>query len=159
MRDFGFMCCAVIAVAVTFALGVRYGEKTAEKSILTDAPVKADTLVVRDTIIETKPVYVVKTRTETITDTLYLKGDTVRVEVEMPVSYERASYADAEVWYHGYKAGIDSLRVYPETKVITKNRNRAPSKWSFGISGGLGAGKGGLTPYIGIGLTYDLVRF
>lgn len=162
MKEGILIWLGIIALACSYGLGAKVGAQKAEKSLLTDFPTKTDTLLVRDTIVEREPVYLTRTRTETVTDTLYLKGDTVKVEVEVPVSHERAEYPEADVWYHGYRAGIDSLRVYPVTRVITNtvtvDRYRDPSKWSFGISGGYGIGKGGLTPYIGVGLTYDLVR-
>ena len=34
-----------------------------------------------------------------------------------------------------------------------------PKKWSIGIQTGYGIGKNGLGPYIGIGLSYNLIRF
>lgn len=124
---------------------------------------KTETVLVRDTVTLEKPLYVEKVRTVTVVDTLLqVVHDTVKVPVavEIPIDYSKAEYRDAEIWYHGYRAAIDSVRLYPKTYVVTKevDKSKNLSRWSLGISGGYGVGKSGLTPYIGVGVTYDLVR-
>lgn len=146
----------LLALALSFLLGLRAGRKTAGNAGISALPAQADTLIIRDTIVVKRPVYVTKTRIERVTDTLYIKGDTVRVAVEVPISHERADYESASVWYHGYRAGIDSLAVYPETRVIT--RTVAP-KWSVGLTAGYGASKDGLSPFVGVGVSYAIFSF
>lgn len=146
----------LLALALSFLLGLRAGRKTAVNAGISALPAQADTLIVRDTIVEKRPVYVTRTRIERVTDTLYIKGDTVRVEVEVPVSHERADYGNVAVWYHGYRAGIDSLAVFPETKVITRT---VTPKWSVGLTAGFGASKDGLSPFVGIGVNWAIFTF
>ena len=82
---------------------------------------KTDTLTVRDTIKEIRPVYVEKTRTDTM---LVAVTDTVTVSdtVYMVLGREQRHYrgGDYEAWVSGYRPALDSIYVYPETRYITK---------------------------------------
>jgi len=125
--------------------------------------VQIDTLVIRDTLVYTKTdikyVHIFHTTTDTVV--LYdLQHDTVRVEV--PIEHRREHYEDADVWYHGYRAGIDSLAVYPKTVVVTvkEREKRRPTKVGIGFQAGWGASRlGGPEPYVGVGISYNLIRF
>lgn len=113
-----------------------------------------------DTIVEKVPVYVEVVRTDSVlvmlTDTLYQP-----VLVNVPIEHKRETFEDGEVYYHGYMAGVDSLRAFRHTQIVTAEitRTEKTSRWGIGLTAGYGAGKGGLTPYVGIGLNYRLVSF
>lgn len=125
--------------------------------------VQIDTLVIRDTVTYTKTdikyVHIFHTTTDTVV--LYdLQHDTVRVEV--PIEHKREHYEDADVWYHGYRAGIDSLAVYPKTVVVTvkEREKRRPKPWGIGVQAGYGiTAEGGPGPTISVGVSYNLIRF
>lgn len=57
-----------------------------------------------------------------------------------------------------YGPSLDSISVYRKTVTVyqTKTVYREPSPWGIGIQAGYGASKDGLTPYIGVGITYTL---
>lgn len=156
-----------LSMLALFLLGVRLGKR----QLPADVVIQRDTLVIRDTT--TLITYVDRVVYRTRIDTVWLdkignsdfpQADSANKDsslVQVPIDYIHEKYTDAEVWYHGFLAGIDSLQVYPETKYITNTvtlRER-PSRWAISVQGGYGIGKGGLTPYIGIGLSYDLLRF
>ena len=150
----------VAAMALLFLLGIQFGKR----QLPADVVIQRDTLVIRDTttLITYVDRIVYRTRIDTVELPVpdpYTVHDTVTVQV--PIEYIHERYSDAEVWYHGFLAGIDSLQVYPETKYITNTvtlRER-PSRWAISVQGGYGVGKTGLTPYVGVGISYDLVRF
>lgn len=51
--------------------------------------------------------------------------------------------------------GLDSLHFnWLDYQPIIK-----PKRWNFGVTAGYGISKTGLTPYVGIGITYTLFRF
>lgn len=86
-----------------------------------DKPIKPDTTIINkiDTIVVTKakPIYI--HHTSTITDTLKLSGDTVKVAVDVPISsimYKDSSY---EAHISGYKAKLDSIKVYTKNRTVT----------------------------------------
>lgn len=148
---------------IAFLLGLFLGRKEYREQQHPDTVTTSDTTWIRDTIYLDKPVTV--TKLKTVHDTTYLTSvvnSTDTVLVEVPIDYSHAKYSDAEVYYHGYKAGIDSVAVFPKTVYIentTYVHDKKPSRWSLGASAGYGITKSGLSPYIGIGIQYDLLRF
>lgn len=127
---------------------------------------KTDTLTIRDTVVERQPVFVTLTKTDTL---LIAVRDTVRVRDTsyVIVSREQKHYRsdNYEAWISGYRPALDSIRVFPETKYITTETiSVAPRKrWGIGIQVGYGIslpdGRPQLAPYIGVGISYDLIRF
>ena len=87
----------------------------------TEAVTKTDTLTVRDTIREIRPVYVEKTMTDTmlvaVRDTIRLR-DTLFVAIDREQRHYRGD--DYEAWVSGCRPALDSIRVFPERLYITK---------------------------------------
>lgn len=125
---------------------------------------KVDTLVVRDTIMRDRPVFVDRylTRIEQVPlpvhDTTVVR-DSVLVDIPIETRvYEEDSVYRAVV--SGWKPSLDTLLVYNTTREVTKFVPvRDPRRWGVGLTAGYGVGKGGLTPYVGVGITYNLVNF
>lgn len=126
-----------------------------------------DTLVVRDTVRERYPVYAERTVTDTM---LVAFTDTVRISdtVYVRLPREQKRYADTNyvAWVSGYRPSLDSIEVYPVTRYVTKTVTKmedSRKRWGIGIQAGYGIGlTGGKVtgvPYIGIGISYDLIRF
>jgi hypothetical protein len=70
---------------------------------------------------------------------------------------------DFTAWISGYEPKLDSIEVYPEVKIITKEipyEVRVTKRWSIGpqIVLGVCATDNGIkpVPYIGIGVSYSL---
>ena len=169
--------CIALAMVALFLLGVRLGKRQLPADVVN----QRDTVTLYDTLTltEYKDSIVYRTRIDTvwlekIGNTDFSPADSAsflqnqgsdsenqQIPVQVPIDYIHERYTDAEVWYHGFRAGIDSLQVFPETKYITNTvtlRER-PSRWAISVQGGYGVGKTGLTPYVGVGISYDLVRF
>lgn len=125
-----------------------------------------DTLVIRDTVRERYPVYVERTVTDTM---LVALTDTVRVSdtVYVRLPREQRMYRDTNyaAWVSGYRPRLDSIEVYPVTRYVTKEiiLPTPVKRWGIGIQAGYGVGLNGGkvvgVPYIGIGISYDLIRF
>lgn len=129
--------------------------------------VELDTLVIRDTVRERYPVYVERTVTDTM---LVALTDTVRVSdtVYVRLPREQKRYADTNftAWVSGFRPSLDSIEVYPVTRYVTKTVTKmddSRKRWGIGLQAGYGIGlTGGKVtgaPYIGIGISYDLIRF
>lgn len=146
-----------ILIAGSFYAGIRY-----EKSRETE--VQSDTIVVVriDTIKVEKPVYI----TERLTDTLFLPiTDTIRVNDTLYLTvprtqrkYEKDSLYRA--WVSGYKPQLDSIYVFPKvtTVTVTEITRIPPRRWGVGVIGGYGVGKSGLSPFVGVGVYYNMIR-
>lgn len=155
----------IMAVFVAFAAIALFvaGYITGDRMSRPDVETRTDTLVVVDTVTIREPEYVERTvvRTELVAvhDTVRLR-DTLFVEV--PVESRHYSDSLYDAWVSGCMASLDSIRVYPVTRYVTTERTvKVPERkrWGIGVQAGYGVGKGGLTPYIGVGISYDLIRF
>lgn len=128
---------------------------------------KTDTLFIRDTIIELKPVAATVRKLDTIMipvrDTVIIRDTTF-----MLIDREQKHYSseDYEAWVSGYRPALDSIRVFPETKYITAEKIisvNSRKRWGLGLQAGYGVGLQGRkpigTPYIGIGISYNLLQW
>ncbi len=130
-----------------------------------------DTLIVTrvDTIRIEKPEYHKIIMRDTI---LLAVADTIRINdttfVQLPI--ESKVYSDSlyTAQISGYKAELDWIEVYPITRTVTVNNtltNTAykKSRWGIGIQAGYGAtlynGNVKLSPYIGVGVSCNFIRW
>jgi hypothetical protein len=134
--------------------------------------IKRDTIIVTDTIPQyfPQPVEVEKVRTEYKwltriqhvgkTDTLLMR-DSVLVEVPIESKHYHANEYDA--WVSGYEPSLDSIKVYQRTEyiteTITKTTRRKP--WGIGFHAGYGYDFRTKTaaPFVGVGISYDIISF
>lgn len=158
----------LVAFILIWTLAVFYaGRNWAIRRDTTGDTERVDTLVVRDTIVQEKPVY----RTISQVRTEYVPVcDTIRIQdtLFVPVPIETKVYEDslyrAEV--SGYLASLDRLEIYQQERIITQTipvQVRERKRWGIGVQAGYGVsipnGKPVLSPYIGIGVSYDLIRW
>lgn len=125
-------------------------------------PVPKDSVVVRY-VTEVLPIVSDTCNIDTINipENGNIDGDFIRdsVKVAIPISskvYEDSIYT---AYVSGYRASLDSIFVYPRREVITITEKMKPKRWGIGIHAGYGIGKDGLSPYIGIGLSYNFFGF
>lgn len=140
-------------LALVFLFGYNRGRNAANKPITE----RVDTLIIRDTIrpeakIITRRVVDSIPYPVAVHDTIYLPRTQIITGGE-----------DFTAWISGYEPKLDSIEVYPEVKIITKEipyEVRVTKRWSIGPQIGLGvcATDNGIkpAPYIGIGVSYSL---
>lgn len=146
----------IFAAALAFSLGWY-----ARSSSGQDNAAGADT--VKSTI----------TRTEYKRDTLMIPypmpyitqftGDSIKVGNQF-VPKEQKIYNDSNytAWISGVRPELDSIAVYPETVYVindvyhTITRYKPLKRWGVGITAGYGIGRNGLSPYIGVGISYRI---
>lgn len=125
-----------------------------------------DTLIIVDTVTERYPEPVKETVTDTmlvaVRDTVMLR-DTAYIVLGMTQRYYKGP--DYEAWVSGYRPRLDSLRVFPSTVYINSSTvSREPvRRWGLGIQAGYGIGFSNgqvkAFPYIGVGISYNFIRF
>ena len=151
-KDRLFAALLVFASAALLALGIWLGRLTSRPQPPIEPQV--DTLYLHDTIRVAKPVYLTRTVIDTMRILVPVR-DTDSIFVQLP--REQLEWRDTlcTVWVSGFQPQVDSVEHYTTTKIITKTVSvpRDP-RWAVGISAGYGAGKDGLTPYLGVGVTY-----
>lgn len=152
-----------IGVAVAILILFLFDRKIPRNSPQEPQSVRADTLFIRDTIKVTEPVYVTRRMVDSVlvpvTDTIRLR-DTLYVFLER----EQIRWEDSlsVVYASGVRPEIDSVIHYAERMVIVKEIpvvRVKKTRWGVGIQAGAGATKDGLTPYVGVGVSYNILSW
>ena len=128
--------------------------------------VKTDTLTLRDTIREPFPLLVDVRITEDAIEApladIVIREDSL---VVLPVEVKTYEGEDYKAQVSGYKPKLDWIEVFPEVKYITKETvpRSAPKHWGLGIQTGIGVGVAGGRlqgiPYIGFGISYNIIQW
>lgn len=113
-------------------------------------PVPVDSYITRYEVVKLPAVR------DTITDSLIYKDTLIHDSVNVVVPITQKKYEDSTytAYVSGYNPRLDSISIYRKT--IYQTITEKPSRWGVGITGGYGYGKGGLTPFVGVGIYYNL---
>lgn len=158
-----FLVNALLILACVFLFGFLIGLKHPQKSPVEPIKMKVDTLVIHDTTMSYKPIYVDMVKLDSVLvpvlDTMMIH-DTTFIYLER----EKVTWRDSlcEVYASGIMVSVDSVRHFQEHKYITIETQvpvKVKSHWGLGINAGYGVGKGGLTPYVGVGISYNLLSW
>lgn len=158
---------AAVIVAV-FCLGYRMGLSKGRNSPILPDKSRVDTLYIRDTITQIKPISVRFRAIDTIRVAI---RDTIRerdtLYLEMPL--EQVVWRDslAEVYASGIMPSVDSVRHYrtAEIRTITLPPVEVTrrTRWGIGVQAGYGvtlsSGQIKAAPYIGVGVSYNLLAW
>ena len=150
-------------ILLMFSIGILMGQKHRQKTPLEPTKIKLDTLIVRDTIMQYKPIFVDKIKVDSV---LIPVKDTIviRDSVYIYMDREKITWRDSlcEVYASGIMASVDSVRHFQEYKYITIETQvpiKVKNHWGLGVNAGYGFGEGGLTPYIGVGISYNILSW
>ena len=157
-------CFSVLLILATFfMLGFIIGQKHPQKLPVEPIKVKVDTLVIHDTTMSYRPIYVDRVKLDSV---LVPVVDSVKIHDTTFVYLERekVTWRDSlcEVYVSGIMASVDSVRHFQEYKYITIEKQvpvKVKSHWGLGVNAGYGVGKGGLTPYVGVGISYNILSW
>ena len=158
---------AGVGIAVAVLIGFLIGQQHPQKSPVEPIKEKVDTLLIFDTITLTKPVFVEKIQLDSVympvTDTLW-KHDTLYVYLER----EQIQWQDSlcRVYASGINPQVDSVTHFVQETIITREISvpvKVKSRWGLGIQVGYGAGINGkqvyMTPYVGVGISYNILSW
>ena len=147
-KKFLFLICMALMATLGFIGGRR-------SSIMPPVE-KSDTIIIRDTFIDYRPapLSVTPLRVETVrlplsglafarfADDITSLGDTVflqirdTVEVEVPIVFSRYRGDNYDIGVSGFRTELEYVKVYPETKIITKGYAMETKRWGFGVAVG-----------------------
>ena len=158
---------AGVGIAVAVLIGFLIGQKHPQKSPVEPIKEKVDTLLIFDTITLSKPVFVEKIKLDSVlipvTDTLWLH-DTLYVYLER----EQIQWQDSlcRVYASGINPQVDSVTHFVRETIVNREISvpvKVKSRWGLGIQVGYGAGINGkqvyLTPYVGVGISYNILSW
>lgn len=159
LEKFLIAFCAICLVL----LGVAIGQVRCKGGSVRPPEIKVDTLLICDTIKVTETISVKERVVDSImvavTDTI-VRNDTTFVY--LPRQQRQYQSPQFHAWVSGYDPKLDSIKLYQTTRTINKEIpviQKQKPRFSLGITGGYGAGKDGLTPFVGVGLTYNLLSW
>lgn len=151
---------AIIAVAA-FILGAACGGlRSCEGRDVAPREIKVLTRI--DTVTVARPVPTVITLTDTIIERVAVEdvsGDSASVSLPRTQSvYEDRHYT---AYVSGYKASLDSLRLYcpVTTSYVAAPAARKQPRFSIGLQAGYGITPRGFQPYMGVGVSVNLASF
>lgn len=158
----GIVALLCIPIYVSFRIGQWDGKRSAWS--------EADTVILDhyDTEFVPKPVYFTKTITDTMWLPLPAPGDTTESVNSIPLEREQLHYKDSsyEAWVSGYKPSLDSISIFTHSQTIFVDHVpdiRKKTHWGIGIQAGYGASVYNkevvMTPYIGIGISYNILSW
>ena len=149
----------VVAILIGFLVGRRCPRNAPGE---TPTP-KVDTLFIRDTFKVTEPKYITKRVVDSIP---YPVTDTIRVMDTLYVILERqqVTWEDslARVYASGVNPHVDSVIHFTQDLIITKEIpviQVKKTRWGIGIQAGATADKNGVIPYVGVGVSYNLLSW
>ena len=155
---------SAILAALFLLSGYFLGRRTAHAPE-PELVIQTDTLRIRDTLLVEKPVpvevRVVDTMLVAVADTISI-SDTVYLHLPREIKRYEDSLFRAQV--SGYRPALDWIEVYPQREVVTRSIFvDSRKRWGIGLQAGYGAYAAGgqvrLAPYLGVGISYNLIRF
>lgn len=158
------LAIATLLAVLLLLSGYFLGRRTAHAPE-PELVIQTDTLRIRDTLLVEKPVpvevRVVDTMLVAVTDTVHL-NDTVYLTLPRETKLYGDSTYTAQV--SGYRPELDWIEIYPQSEVVTRNISvESRKRWGIGLQAGYGAYAAGgqvkLAPYVGVGISYDILRW
>lgn len=178
-------CFSILLILANFLMvGFIIGRKHPQKSPVEPIKKKVDTLFVPDSNIFTEPkkepspdvlikeipvpVYVADS---SAIDSLLNKCarlERVNDSLQLVLLRVQRHYSDStfDAWVSGIDPRLDSIKTYQTNMIITKEIpviQVKKTRWGLGIQAGFGAGLAGThvyyTPYVGVGLSYNILSW
>lgn len=158
----------VIAIVLAAAVGYWYGVHKTVTGPLSEPRILIVQDIVRDTVRDTVPVP---------RDSIVVRWKTVKVpvvdsvgkttpdsaRVALPVTQKEYGDSGYRAWVSGVDPSLDSIHVYRKTVTVTQTvRIPVPSqekRWGLGVQVGAVVKDGKIAPYVGIGVSYNLLNF
>lgn len=153
----------LLSIVAALLIGLLIGMKHPLKKPIEPIKTKVDTMFLHDTITLSKPVYVEKVKLDSV---LVPVIDTLRIQDTMYVYLEREQiqWQDSlcRVYASGVMPQIDSVQHYVCDRIVTietKVPVKVKTHWGLGVQAGMGVGKCGFTPYVGVGVSYNILSW
>lgn len=147
------------AVLIAFLLGQRCPRNDQGEPLTP----KVDTLVIRDTIMVKEPKYITRRVVDSIP---YPVNDTIRLRdtLFLFLAREQVTWEDSlsRVYASGIDPQVDSVIHFTQDQIIIKEIpviKVKKTRWGIGIQAGATADKNGVIPYVGVGVSYNILSW
>lgn len=163
-------------IAVGLAVGFLMGRCVSSRVVSAGPEVVRDTVVLRETVFRENPLpkrttaagFVEVPRYLFLTDTVVatvVETDTLIEVVYLPreQQYYEEEGGDLRIWISGYQPRLDRYELDRATAVITERVKQPPRRWGIGVVAGYGASLGeqkvSASPFVGVGVSYNLLAW
>jgi hypothetical protein len=126
---------------------------------------KVDTLTVFDTICVEKPVFYEKRVVDTMVVTV-TEWEVVHDTAFVTLPREEVEYRDTSyrAVVSGFLPRLEELEIYQKERVVTIQTEKVVTvperkRWGAGVQAGYGITPAGFQPYLGVGVSFTLVRW
>lgn len=147
------------------------------------AVIKSDTITLHDTVTELLPMVrdsiVIRREvarlkvvvpqannvsSDTINNIANIEGSSIQakrdsVSVEVPIVQKMYEGKGYKAYISGYHASLDSIKLYRDTKIITNTIMPKTKRWGVSLQAGYGYNGREFKSYIGIGVSYNILRW
>lgn len=152
-----------IGIAAAVIIGFLAGHRCSRNGPGTIIEHQVDTLLVRDTIKVTEPVSVTKWVVDSV---LVPVHDTTRVRDTLYLLLEREQViwddSLSVVYASGINPQVDSV-VHRTLQMIVTEKipvvQVKKTRWGVGVQAGVSANKDGILPYVGVGVSYNILSW
>ncbi len=157
------MASVCVVRCVTSGIGKMEQRDTVRITVIRHDTVRLAPVSPRDSVIVRYVRVRVPADPIVLHDTVCLvSGDSA--EVEIPIAQKRYDDSLYTAWVSGYMPRLDSISIYRthEITTFTHTIRQKPCRWGIGVQVGYGlqlAPDPRLSPYVGIGVTYNLWNF
>lgn len=80
------------------------------------------------------------------------------VMVSVPIMQKEYKDSTYHAWISGYQPNLDSIYIYRPTTHIIQTISKQ-KRWGLGVQAGLGVTANKIQPYIGVGVSYNLLMW
>lgn len=114
-------------------------------------PVPVDSCVTRYEVVKLPAVRDTLRTSVVFVDTVQYDS----VNVVVPITQKKYSDSTYTAWVSGFRPNLDSIKIYRKTvyQTTTKYNKR---RFGIGLMGGYGYGINGFTPFVGVGIYYNI---
>lgn len=154
MKRISYLLTCLLGISIGLLIGQKMSGPAEIKEIE-----KIKTVKITDTVEVPEPIPYLIENTDTVYVTQMYIGNGEPLEV--PLIKQTVTYSDStyKAVISGYNPKLDYIETYNTTHYITEFVREKPKKWGIGIQAGYGIGRNGLQPYVGVGVSYNLIRF
>lgn len=152
-----------LGIAVAILIGFLLGRISHKQGQGEPPAIKVDTLFIRDTIKVTEPRFVTRRVVDSVP---YPVTDTIRLRDTLYVLLERqqVTWEDslAMVYASGIYPHVDSVIHFTQDLIITKEIpviQVKKTRWGLGFQAGVTADKDGVLPYVGVGVSWNILSW
>lgn len=161
-RSVWFVFIIILFIAVFFSY--QHGKRKGNDKPYVDSITYVDTVSFLVPVPVDSVVIRYKTVTLPVKDSSSIKlnsaGNNVNaqdsVNVVIPIIQKEYKDSTYHAWVSGYEPAIDSIYVYPKHTIITKNIPSRMKRWGLGIQTGIGMYGDKISPFVGIGISYNI---